>query len=225
MAALFARERTGGKGQKLQTSQTAATLLFQRAKLAGTVHIGKQRNDGKASGLGANFYKTADDRWLLVSPTTAKNKVDFVRSILGRPYTAGRNSTLPEELQQALRASIAEKPLADCLVSLAKMNVPAAPVNDYFDIAANQHLRDNGYIRDIAHREWGKVTTITAPTVYSGTPTDNTRTLFGPNIGEHSREILESLGFDAHEVNELLAAEAVRQGPHGPQTVLVSSKL
>lgn len=46
LAALYARERTG-KGQRVLTSQTGATLHFQRYIVQAANSGGRQRDDGR----------------------------------------------------------------------------------------------------------------------------------------------------------------------------------
>ena len=46
MNALFARQQTG-KGQRVRTSQTGATLQFQRYYFQAANYLGRQRDDGQ----------------------------------------------------------------------------------------------------------------------------------------------------------------------------------
>ena len=70
LAALYSRERTG-KGQKVETSQTAATIGFQRASVAGALMSGHERDDGAPPGYSLSHMQQvhicADDKWVITA--------------------------------------------------------------------------------------------------------------------------------------------------------------
>ena len=54
-----------------------------------------------------------------------------------------------------------------------------------------------------------------APVKFSGTPADTGR-LPGPGFGEHTREVLEQLGYEPSRIDELTESGSVAGPPEAP---------
>ena len=94
----------------------------------------------------------------------------------------------------------------------AAVNVPVAPVNSYADLADDPHLRENGYIVDVEHEDWGTLTMPGFPTRFSETPVNNQ--LQGPELGEGTAHYLrEVCGYSEGEVREIVQSGAVGEAP------------
>merc|ERR1712217_146999 len=85
----------------------------------------------------------------------------------------------PEDVCKLIAAEsqkeMSKQPRQYWLDACLAADVPCAPINTYDDIAdattsVGQHFLENGYIRHVQHREFGKMVVVGPPTVYHGTP-------------------------------------------------------
>merc|ERR550514_1443740 len=88
LAALFARTQTG-EGQHIVTSQTGATLYFQRLIVQASGKTGKQRDDGKAPGAPLRHVQqlqcAEDGKWFMISMAQKAQCQRFCLECLDRP--------------------------------------------------------------------------------------------------------------------------------------------
>ncbi len=85
--ALLARERTG-VGQRVDASMLGATLLLQASTLCPTLwqnHVPQRHSSTKSKNAFANYYKCADDRWIVLSDPQAYRFWPQMCKALGRP--------------------------------------------------------------------------------------------------------------------------------------------
>jgi crotonobetainyl-CoA:carnitine CoA-transferase CaiB-like acyl-CoA transferase len=201
-----------GEGRTLDLSlyETAVSLLpYQLADvLAGGPAPGRH---GTAFPLIVPYqvFAAADGELMLV----AANDRLFARACeaLGVPRLADdpRFATNPlriehrEELIPLLEAALATLPTADALARLRAAGVPASPVNDLGAVAADPQLRATGILQELAGRE------LVSPPFTA----DGERPRYAsppPRLGEHGVEILREAGFEAGEVDALVASGALR---------------
>jgi len=224
ISALFARERTG-KGQQISTSQTAATLHFQRGLLATSIHSGNQRDDGMPPwrdppGLVLQqLHKASDGKWLVISALQKDMWERFCESIIASeisvkdPRVVDRFSD-PIWLNGEIKKVIAEKPRQHWLDLCRANRIPCAPCSSYAEIGdaedmVGKHMRVNGYIVDVEHRQQGTLTMVAPPTQYSETPTRPAKgeSWHAPLLGEHTMEALVfNCGYSPKEAEELMAS-------------------
>mgnify|MGYP006282982591 FL=1 len=74
------------------------------------------------------------------------------------------------------------------------------------DLLTDEHLRAIGLLRMHEHPTEGRLVSIGVPTEWSETRPDPG--LAAPNLGEHTLEILQSLGYAAERIEALLASGA-----------------
>merc|ERR550514_1335119 len=97
---------------------------------------------------------------------------------------------------------------------LKEADCPASPVNDYKDVANDEHLKENGYIKEMeikgdGGRSFGKRTILGYPIKFSETPVPE---LPGqaPLLGEHTAESLRNVGFTDAEIDKFAEDKVVR---------------
>ncbi len=101
---------------------------------------------------------------------------------------------------------LAGKTKYEAISILRKYEVPCAPVLDMKEIEHDPDLRRNGTIVEVPHKVRGSYLTIGSVIKYSNfTPTVTA----SPLLGEHTDEILASLGCSAQEIGKLHAAKVV----------------
>ena len=89
---------------------------------------------------------------------------------------------------------------------LRKFDIPCSPVLTMKEIANDPSLRASGTIAEVDHKERGKYLTVGSPIKFSNTTVEITGS---PLLGEHTDEVLESLGYTSAEIAGLHEAKAV----------------
>jgi crotonobetainyl-CoA:carnitine CoA-transferase CaiB-like acyl-CoA transferase len=230
LAALLARERTG-KGTHVICSQTGATLYFQRTELSTTLGNfgGDQPDDGKHAWQRMAFQqviKASDGRDIVVSFTKKDQLKRCVDDTFGIPevLTPTMLSRWPvagpedrKNLTSGLARVAATKSSQYWLDRLVANKVPCAPLNNYADLAdkgtsTSQHLYANNYMVDINHRDYGQLQVVGNPVTFTATPSDSHSSgdsWHAPYIGEHTDEMLKTLGFSDVEASKLVSEGVV----------------
>ncbi len=85
-----------------------------------------------------------------------------------------------------------------------------APVLDYPDLAEDPQIRHNGIFFDSVDHAGRPIRLMAHPVRYDGALLPVRQP--PPALGEHSREILQSLGYSEEKIRSLLAAGAIRGG-------------
>lgn len=236
--ALLARERTG-KAQKIETSQTGASLEFQKHEFQNALYYGRINTHDQDNGLPPYGHyhmqqknRCADGKWIVLQLMKNWMFERFCSQVIKRPDLMTEKVLKtwpgpPEDLCKWIAAEsateIAKQPQQYWLDACLNADVPCAPVNTYEDIAnhttsVGKHFLDNGYVRHVQHREFGKMIVVGQPTVYHGTPNKvpgANESWHAPELGEHTAEILQGdLGFSAEETQQMQQGVARPDGPH-----------
>jgi crotonobetainyl-CoA:carnitine CoA-transferase CaiB-like acyl-CoA transferase len=94
------------------------------------------------------------------------------------------------------------------LAELRKVDVLCTRVADYADVAGHPQVAANAMITEMAHPIAGVVRVPGFP--INSRESNALPHAAAPGLGEHSIEILEVYGYSAREIDELVAAGAVR---------------
>ncbi|MYB03079.1 MAG: CoA transferase, partial [Acidimicrobiaceae bacterium] len=217
-AALLARERTG-EGQVVSTSllrQGAYTISFDLSITLGwglTLQIGQRDNMGNPA---MNNYTAGDGRrFWLVGLEPERHWAPLARAV-GRPdwlehehYGTARGrrhnaASLVVELDEIF----ATKSLDEWAeIFAAEPELFWAPIQSPDDLLADPQFAAAGGLVDVPDG--------TSTSTMVATPVDFSETAWAPRsiapgLGEHSEEILRSLGRSEAEIEALVAAGAVR---------------
>jgi len=84
----------------------------------------------------------------------------------------------------------------------AEYDIPCGPVNSFKELAYDPSLRKVKTIVEVDHPVRGKYLTIGSPIKFSESDVEVTR---APLLGEHSEEVLKSLGYSADEIKNMIA--------------------
>ena len=212
LAACYHRDARGGEGQHVDVSMYEPVLELLSGAVAGWDGSGpapKRSGSRLAGGAPRNVYRAGDDRWLVVSATTDA-QAGRVLGLMGRDDAAHRErfGTSPariahaDELDALVAAWISERPRDEVLASFEAHRIPAGPVNDLAELAADPHVQARGSLQVVEDEELGAVRLVSPAPRLQGTP-GHTRHL-GADLGAHNAEVYsEWIALGAEELADL----------------------
>ena len=218
--ALFNRTRTG-KGDVVDVA-LYEPLMFILGDLivnyTATGFIQQRVGNGSGSASPRGIYQAGDNQWLSIA---ASNQTIALRlfEAMGRPElredpryaTNVARMANNDELQEIVKAWVAQRPRAEVLADLDAYEVVAAAVTDARDIVEDPHFRERTLV-DLAGTVLGKAL-VPGPVLhmasYAGPVYDGV-----PTIGQHTETALTGLlGLSSEEVAALGAADVVGPTP------------
>jgi crotonobetainyl-CoA:carnitine CoA-transferase CaiB-like acyl-CoA transferase len=90
---------------------------------------------------------------------------------------------------------------------LHQNDIPCIRPNTLESLLEDQHLSDVGFFQFQDHPSEGRIRTMREPSTWSATPPPTGR--FAPRLGQHTREVLAEAGYNASEIEALIAERAV----------------
>ena len=210
MVALRARGETG-RGQVVDTSLVEPLLTLLGPQLTAYDLLGElQPRTGNRSSHNAprNVYRTADGSWVAVS-ASATSIAERVLRLVGRPDLAekpwfasgsGRAAHV-DEIDDAVGAWIASRPLAEVLAAFESAEAAITPVYDARDILADPQLRAIDAIITVDDPELGPIKMTNVISRLSETPGEIRMT--GRRHGADTEAVLVELGVSAEELERL----------------------
>jgi crotonobetainyl-CoA:carnitine CoA-transferase CaiB-like acyl-CoA transferase len=100
------------------------------------------------------------------------------------------------------------KPVAEWAALLDAAGVPNSPIHSLDEVLAMPHTADRGIVMNYQHAVYGPLKTMAMPVTFDAAPRSVSRP--PPQHGEHTAEILASLGYDAAAIEQLRGAGVVR---------------
>lgn len=215
VSALLARARTG-KGQVVETSLMEAAI--QQTFWQAAIYFATGVNPGPSGSahiLTAPYqaFPTADG-WINVGGANQPNWERIVK-VIGRPELAGdpRFATNGDRMRnlEALTPIIGDelkkRPSAEWIGLFEEAGVPVGPVNKIGDMLADPQVAAREMVVEVDHPKAGRTKALGHPIKFSGTPGKVERA--APLLGQHTRALLEELGYSPAEVDRLYAEGAV----------------
>jgi len=215
LIALLDRE-VSGQGRWVQTSlieSGIALLDFQAARWTMDGQVPTQQGNFHPTVTPMGLYPTADG-FLNLAATSDTNFRKFCRliereNIAADPRFAsaalrGRNrQALNELIADALRAKTSR---AWFEIMVAE-GIPCGPVYDIGEVFADPQVEQLRIRRSVAHPRLGDIDLIAQPCEITGF--DRAIRTATPDPGEHTDEVLRSLGYDSVAIEKLRAARAI----------------
>jgi crotonobetainyl-CoA:carnitine CoA-transferase CaiB-like acyl-CoA transferase len=221
MLALFARERTGA-GADVSTSLLAngawSNATSIQARLCGASFYPKVPRERAISFSGV-YYRTRDGRALkfaFVNPgklwplfCRAVNRPDFLDD--PRFATPDARRRHASEMIAILDGLFAEHDAEYWQARLAAHDLPFGVLSTYDDIVADPQMHAAGIFVPLPDPRRSVLATVDSPFRFAGV--EKTAPRAAPDVGEHTTDVLRSLGYGPDEIVALLARGAAVQAP------------
>lgn len=219
--ALYYRERTG-EGQHLDISMVDALFHQLDMQVQGPSITGgkwRYRRAGSKSAVNApqGVFRSPDG-WIVVH-VMERQWPAFCRAVgldalLDDPrfLQLKDRSKRIAELNEMVQARFLEFASDDDLhQALDAERVPFAPVIDPADAHEHPYFQERGLVRSVADPVLGEVAIPGMPLRFSAQP--DLPELAAPRLGEHNRDVLSGLGYDAAAIDGLEAGGVLHEGP------------
>jgi len=208
-AAIASRERTGA-GQYIDM----ALLDTQVAILAnqGMNYLATGVPPGRLGNTHPNIvpyqsFKTKDgDIILACGNDNLFNKFCEVADAMHLPKdprfaTNAKRVENRAAMDEVLAPIFKQRTTAEWVAALEKGGVPCGPINNLKEVFDDPQVKARGMRIELPHATAGKVPLIRSPMRFSGTPIEHA--MGPPTLGQHTDEVLASLGRSAEEIARL----------------------
>lgn len=213
MAALFARERLG-KGQFIDISMTDGALAWNCMRWGKFIADGKVPSTGDDmlnQGIACyNIYRTGDGRFMSLGAIEPQFWKSFCNAA-GRPEWDTPLYLEPGPHQVELIESVSkfflQKSMAEWVERFKDADCCCEPVLNLGEAMGSQLMKERAMVVDLVHASWGAYKQLGIAPKFSLTP--GALKSHAPGLGEHTRPILEELGYSPAKIEELESAGAV----------------
>lgn len=212
LAALFHRERTG-EAQRVDINMLDAALAFQMQEISVFTIDGKEqkRTDEPHAHVFIrapySAFPTKNGYVTIAFPPLATLGELFQEPRLSEMDDAVDTFARRDEIHRLVAEHTAKWDREELLAALMQHDIWSGPVHDYKAVLDDPQVRHNGSFVEYEHHSEGPIKTPGFPIRFSKTPSRVDRG--APLVGEHSREILQSAGYDEAEVEELIAKRVI----------------
>jgi crotonobetainyl-CoA:carnitine CoA-transferase CaiB-like acyl-CoA transferase len=208
ITALFMRERRG-IGQEVHVSILGAStfLLYFNILMSQMRGFEVPRHNRKTEHPMRNYYRCADDRWLMMTLTPPDRHWGPLCRALGHPEletddrfnTNDKKVENAEDLVKIMDDIFIKRACDEWLHTFAEHDLFASAVNRFGDLPKDPQITENGYLVDFEHPTLGKIMIPGYPIHFSRSRAE-TETA-APELGEHTDEVLtEICGYSQEEI-------------------------
>jgi len=218
-AALYRRKATGETsvvdvsllGVGAWATQFSANLAMMKG---GPLPKAKPPKHGSATNPLIGTYRTADDRWLMLSMLQPGRYWPEFTRVVGREELATdeRFSDVDKIMANAAEAAaivaeiLSSRTLAEWIVAFEGMQGQWSVAQNAWEVGQDVSLRANGLIASVTDAEGVQRELITNPVQFDETPVSLTR---APQFAEHTDDIVRELGCTDEQLIELKIAGAI----------------
>ena len=215
LIALLDRE-VSGQGRWVQTSliEAGLTLLdFQATRWTMDKKIPPQEGNNHPTNTPMGCFPTADGH-LNVAATSNKNFQIFCKLIDRQDMAADprfASTALRRQNKQAMNeiiaAALQARTTGEWFELLVAAGLPCGPVYNIKQAFADPQVEALRIRRPVTHPRLGELDLVAQPCEITGF--DREIRTATPDLGEHTNDILGSLGYSAEEIEKLKAARAI----------------
>jgi len=210
LLALNDRHRSG-KGQVIDIALYEAVFNCMESLLPEYSAFGAVRGPAGSAMPGiapTNAYRCADGGYAIVAGN-GDSIFKRLMGVIGRAdlandpqlaNNAGRVKRV-EEIDAAISAWTAQRPVGEVLAALDAASVPAGRIYTVADIAADAHYRERGMLQEVAMDDGSKLMVPGIVPKLSATPgSQRTR---APKLGENTDDVLREIGLTPQQIAQL----------------------
>jgi len=216
LAALYTREKTG-RGQLIDMALFDSQLTWLANAGSSYLNAGvspKRWGNAHPNIVPYEAYRGSDDKYFVVGVGTDALWKKFaqvmnVQDSIGKDdrFTTNALRIKNREILVPLLQNIFKRePAAKWLEKFAATKIPAAPINTVAEAIEDKQTRARRLIVQLEHPTIGTAKSIANPIRFSSTPVSYR--LPPPLLGEHTLEVLQSLGYSAEDVQTMVAESA-----------------
>ncbi len=213
-SALVARERQG-VGQHVDVSLIGAMTALQAMPITRFLRTGQQIGFEERRAATYTHYEASDGRYVAIAANTQAFWERLCDALERPDLKADERFAGPfgraehkDALVTALEEHFRTRPAAEWCERLTAADVPNAPVLDYAGVAEHPQFWENGYLQEIETPNLGRMRVPGPPVRLSETPSRIQGG--GPELGQHTEEVLLASGFTWDEVAALRESGATR---------------
>lgn len=214
LAALYARDRSGGRGQKVVVKMIDAWASFiLHDEMRHRMFMDSDAPSPPRSGAHRTFK--AKDGYVTALAIQDSQFVGITK-VVNRPDLLDdeRFARLRERmwntnaLNDELARSMETMTVAELTAAAREYDVPLAKVHTIDEFIEHPQVRHNNTFPVLTDPEYGRMRGLACPAEFRGTPVD--LDVRAPALGEQTREILAEAGVASEEVDKLFEAGVVR---------------
>jgi crotonobetainyl-CoA:carnitine CoA-transferase CaiB-like acyl-CoA transferase len=212
LAAIIHREKTG-EGQHLDVSMLDGVISWLSIHAAKYFMDGElpKRGDMHLTGRYACYqvYETKDERYMslgALEPKFWKNFCEAIgrKDLISRQYIEGeKRNRIIEEVQTILRTKT-QKEWVDIF---KHADACCEPILNLEEVFHHPHVLHRQMVKEIAHPVEGKVPAVGNPIKSSQYPFETQAP--SPRYGEHTIEVLKSVGYSEEEIKHFKEVKAI----------------
>ncbi len=213
--ALFDRTRTG-VGRWVHTSLLESQVFmmdFQAARWLMDKEVAKQAGNDHPTGIPTGVFPSSDGNFNIAA---ASERVwQRFCDAIGKPEwkekpewsTRGKRSEDRKTINAAISEITRTKPAAHWVELFEEAGVPCGPINSMDQVFADPQVQHLGMAAPVSSKKKGEFHLVGSPINFEGarkairSPT--------PDAGEHTEEILRTLGYSDAQMSELRAKGAI----------------
>ncbi|MCS2609817.1 CaiB/BaiF CoA transferase family protein [Halomonas dongshanensis] len=158
----------------------------------------------------------ARDGYLMLGCANQRTWERFCTDVLERPalmedarfLTNHDRGQHVDELEALLETLMADTDVDEWLARCDRAGVPAGPINDFAEAMADEHYLARDMVLDMEHPVIGPMKTLGFPSKLSRTPASIRSP--APLFGQHTDEVLATLGFERDDIDALREAGCIK---------------
>jgi crotonobetainyl-CoA:carnitine CoA-transferase CaiB-like acyl-CoA transferase len=213
--ALFDRTRTG-EGRWVHTSLLEAQVFmmdFQAARWLMDEEVAKQAGNDHPTGIPTGVFPSSDGHFNIAA-ASERVWMRFCDAI-GKPEwkekpewsTRGKRSTDRKTINAAIAEITRTKPAAHWVELFEEAGVPCGPINSMDQVFADPQVQHLGLAAPVKSKKKGGIKLVGSPLNFEGTR--KALRSATPDAGEHTNEILKSIGYSDAQIEKMKAGGVI----------------